>query len=237
MPSAISILSFIIRLSPLKGEILADRSKNRISPVSRDDNKVRYNIKMIQKPDLKIRIHSRLNKSRANGPGTRAVIWLQGCPFDCPGCFNPGLRDFNGGEAVPVEEITEWILSLKGIDGVSISGGEPTEQVQPLTTFLSTIRKSSDLTVLLFSGRTEKEIQKLTGGKELLDLIDVLIEGPYNMERANPPGMWPSSANQRIRFLTDRYNRDDFSGLPETEIIITDQGDVVEIGLGVMGNV
>ena len=193
---------------------------------------MKCNTKMIQNPGLKIRIHSRLNKSQANGPGTRAVLWLQGCPFDCPGCFNPGLRDFERGEILQVEELIEWAVSLKGIDGISISGGEPTEQIQPLNRFLSAIKKNTDLSLLLFSGRTEKEIHKLSGGKELFDLIDVLIEGPYKRELANPPGMWPSSANQRIRLLTDRYNKNNFFNLPETEIIITEQGEVVESGLG-----
>ena len=184
--------------------------------------------------DLSINLHNRINKSRANGPGVRAVIWLQGCPFDCSGCFNPGLRDFDGGEIVAVEELIEWVLALEGINGISISGGEPTEQIQPLNCFLSVIKESTELSVLLFSGRTGEEIHKLKGGKELLGLIDVLIEGPYNRELANPPGIWPSSANQRIRFLTERYKNEDFSGLPETEIIITDQGDVVESGLGIV---
>lgn len=200
----------------------------------RDGSQVRYNTKMIQKPGLKIRIHSRLNKSRANGPGTRAVLWLQGCPFDCPGCFNPELRDSRGGEGIQVDELIEWAVSLKGIDGISISGGEPTEQIRALNMFLSEVRKRTDLSVLLFSGRTEKEIHELTGGKELFDLMDVLIEGQYVKELANPPGIWPSSANQNIRFLTGRYNRGNLSGLPETEIIITEQGEVVESGLGVV---
>ena len=195
---------------------------------------MKCNAKMILKQGLKFRIHSRLHKSRANGPGTRAVLWLQGCPFDCPGCFNPTLRDFRGGEKIPVDGLIEWALSLKGIDGISISGGEPTEQIQALNVFLSAVREKTDLSVLLFSGRSEKEIFKLVGGRELLGMIDVLIEGQYNRELANPPGMWPSSANQNIRFLTDRYNRDSFSGLPEIEIIITEQGEVVESGLGVV---
>lgn len=179
-----------------------------------------------------IRIHSRIKKSRVNGPGARAVVWLQGCPFDCPGCFNPALKDFNRGEAAPVQAIIEWVLSLKGITGISISGGEPTEQIRSLNIFLSAIKKRTDLSVLLFSGRTEKEIFELTGGRELMAMTDVLIEGPYNKGLANPSGVWPSSKNQRITLLTDRYKKSDFSGLPETEITITDQGEVVQSGLG-----
>ncbi|MBN1906106.1 MAG: radical SAM protein [Deltaproteobacteria bacterium] len=159
---------------------------------------------------------------------------MQGCPFDCTGCFNPGLKDFNGGKDVPLEELIEWALSIKGIEGISISGGEPTEQLQPLNRFLTAIKEKTDMSVLLFSGRSEKEIIVLTGGKSLLNLTDVLVAGQYTIECKNSPGMWPSSANQEIMFLTDRYDKNDFLHLPETEIIITDEGEIVESGLGIM---
>ena len=189
---------------------------------------------MLKAPENSIGIHSRLNKSRANGPGNRAVIWMQGCPFDCLGCFNPGLKDFKGGSYIQVEELIDWAVSIKGIEGISISGGEPTEQLQPLNRFLTDVKKKTDLSVLLFSGRTQKDIYKLTGSRELMAAVDVLIEGLYDRELSNPPGTWPSSENQKIRILSKRYNKDDFLNLPETEIIITEQGEVIESGLGIM---
>ena len=159
---------------------------------------------------------------------------MQGCPFDCPGCFNPGLKDFKSGRDVQVEELIEWAVSIQGIEGISISGGEPTEQLQPLKRFLTAIKEKTDLSVLLFSGRTEKDILKLAGGRELMTAVDVLIEGLYNRELSNPPAIWPSSKNQKIKALSKRYDEADFLKLPETEIIITEQGEVVESGLGVM---
>jgi anaerobic ribonucleoside-triphosphate reductase activating protein len=159
---------------------------------------------------------------------------MQGCPFDCPGCFNPGLKDFKGGRDAPVEELIEWAVSIEGIEGISISGGEPTEQLQPLNRFLTAIKEKTDLSVLMFSGRTEKDIFKLSGGRELMAAIDILIEGLYSRELSNPPGIWPSSKNQKIRVLSKRYNKDDFFNLPETEIIITEQGEVIESGLGII---
>jgi len=179
-------------------------------------------------------IHSRLKKSRSNGPGNRAIIWMQGCPFNCPGCFNPGLKDYNGGNDVPVEELVEWVVSIKGIDGISISGGEPTEQLKPLNRFIAAIKEKTNLSILLFSGRTEKDILKLAGGRELIAVLDILIEGLYIRELSNSPGIWPSSENQKIRVMSKRYTEDDFLNLPETEIIITEQGEVIESGLGVM---
>ena len=52
-----------------------------------------------------LRIHALMNRSRANGPGWRAGIWLQGCPFDCSGCFNPQARDPEGGQTMTLDDL------------------------------------------------------------------------------------------------------------------------------------
>jgi anaerobic ribonucleoside-triphosphate reductase activating protein len=167
----------------------------------------------------------------ANRPGTRAVIWLSGCPFRCKSCFNKEMQNPHAGRLIPVNELLHWLCSIKGISGLTLSGGEPTEQIPSLIPFLREVRKRTDLSILLFSGRTIEQIASLPEGNTLLSLLDVLIDGPYNPERANPPGTWPSSSNQRIHFLTDRYSVADFSDLPFHEIVITDKGELMESGI------
>ena len=67
----------------------------------------------------RLRLHAFLPRSRANGPGTRAVIWVQGCSLGCPGCFNPKTHAFSGGEEVPVEELFQRIVELgPAIEGI-----------------------------------------------------------------------------------------------------------------------
>ena len=73
----------------------------------------------------------RYNKIRkmdiSNGPGVRVSIFLQGCTFNCPGCFNPETHDFNGGKEF-TDETIERVLELAKADhivGLSILGGEP----------------------------------------------------------------------------------------------------------------
>ncbi len=178
-----------------------------------------------------LRIHSTVEKSRANGPGVRAVVWVQGCPFTCPGCFNPGLKDPKGGNEVTVEDLFQWIRSVKGIEGITISGGEPTEQIPALVALLERVKEETNLSVLLFSGRTLKEILSLPMGDRLVSLLDVLIDGPYDPALANPPGVWPSSSNQQIHLLTSRYAASDFSNLPFQEVVIAADGEIVESGL------
>ncbi|MEW6418558.1 MAG: 4Fe-4S single cluster domain-containing protein [Nitrospirota bacterium] len=178
-----------------------------------------------------LRVHSYLACSYANGPSKRAVIWLQGCSKMCRGCFNPSLKDIKGGNKIAVKDILKWLISLKDIEGISISGGEPTSQMPALLTLLKAVRKKTCLSVLVFSGYTIRKIQSMPGGNELISLTDVLLDGPYDPEQSNPPGVWPSSKNQKMHFLTRRYSISDFSNLPICEVIITQKGEVLQSGL------
>lgn len=178
-----------------------------------------------------LRINSRLSRSRANGPGLRAVIWFQGCSLGCPRCFNKGLNNPNEGIDIETDELFQWLVSLKGISGITLSGGEPTEQIPALLPFLEKVRNKTRFSMLLFSGRYLGQILSLAGGERLISLLDVLIDGAYNHRQANPPGIWPSSANQKIHFLTSRYTTEDFTNLPCSEVIINDDGNVIKSGI------
>ncbi len=181
-----------------------------------------------------LRIHGFLDKSYANGPGKRAVLWVQGCPLNCPRCWNPGLQDPGGGRVVGIEFLISWLKALPDIEGLTVSGGEPTEQAAALTLLLETVRQQTDLSVLLFSGRTMARIKSITGGSRLLAAIDVLVDGPYDYRLANANNAWPASTNQNILFLTDRYTLCDFAALPGLEIFIRPDGTIVTTGgLGV----
>lgn len=74
-----------------------------------------------------LRVHRFLPFTRAEGPGNRACVWVQGCPIRCPGCFNPGTWPTGGGEEVAVEDLADRILDVKDIEGVTFLGGEPFE--------------------------------------------------------------------------------------------------------------
>jgi anaerobic ribonucleoside-triphosphate reductase activating protein len=178
-----------------------------------------------------LRIHALMKRSRANGPGWRAGIWLQGCPFDCSGCFNMLARTVEDGQIISLDELRRWTLSIERIEGITISGGEPTMQLPSLVAFLECLRVQTNWSILVFSGRTRTEILRLPQGRALLNRIDVLIDGPYDDGRANPAGVWPSSANQCIHLLTKRYSLEDFAGLPSVELAITPTGDVIASGM------
>jgi anaerobic ribonucleoside-triphosphate reductase activating protein len=134
------------------------------------------------------------------------VIWVQGCPFRCPGCVSPELRPFSGGTAESVEDLSREIIALPYIEGVTFSGGEPMMQALALGALIDRIRSKRVLSFVCFTGFTlEKIITKGTSAqKALLERLDMLIDGPY-LQARHTDLKWRGSDNQRIHFLTDRY--------------------------------
>lgn len=177
---------------------------------------------------MKLRIHAIEPRSRANGPGARFVVWLQGCTLGCPGCFNPTTHDAAGGREVTVDEIAEQLRAAKP-DGLSLSGGEPLQQAEAAAALLDVARELG-LSTLAFSGYTIEEIRALPGGPAVLDRLDVLIDGRYVAADRLATGL-RGSANQRIQLLTDRHTRAEVEATPVAEIRIGKTGDVILTGV------
>ncbi len=179
----------------------------------------------------RLRIHQLLPKSRANGPGARVVVWVQGCSLGCPGCFNPLTHSTRCGRTVPVEAVVEEVLRLSdSVEGLSVSGGEPVQQLAPVTALLDGVRARSDLSTLLFTGYTWRELERMPGASPLLDSVDVVLAGRYDASRRLAAGLL-GSANKTVHFLTDRYKPEDLRGIPAAEVTISASGDVVATGI------
>lgn len=148
------------------------------------------------------------------GPGTRAGIWTQGCTLHCHGCLSRDTWDADPGKAVPVEAVLGWLDSLPGpVDGVTVSGGEPFQQPAALASLLRGIRAWRDdrdretiaVDILLYSGYVYSRLARSGETREILDMCDAVITGPY-VDRLNPGGrhpeggslLWRGSANQRV---------------------------------------
>ncbi len=173
----------------------------------------------------------RIPASRANGPGERAVIWVQGCTLNCPGCFNPETHPFGAGEILSVSSLLEWLKDLPpSLEGLTISGGEPLQQAPALAEFLLGVRETTQLSVLLFTGYEWNEIQPIRGIKEILDCIDVLISGRYQDNRRLAAGL-AGSSNKTIHYLTTRYTPADLEVVPEAEIWIEPDGRILFSGI------
>jgi anaerobic ribonucleoside-triphosphate reductase activating protein len=172
-------------------------------------------------------VHATEARSRANGPGARFVIWLQGCTLGCPGCFNPATHAA-GGAAVEVEELAAQ-LAAAGVDGLTLSGGEPLEQPEAALALLRAARRLG-LSTLIFSGFTIEEIRARPLGPEVLAELDVLIDGRYVARERLGTGL-RGSANQRIHVLTDRHTLAEVEATPVAEVRIGKDGTVVLTGV------
>ncbi|REJ91792.1 MAG: 4Fe-4S cluster-binding domain-containing protein [Planctomycetota bacterium] len=179
----------------------------------------------------RIRLHSFLPHSRANGPGVRAVVWVQGCSLGCPGCFNPETHDVFGGEDVVVDELVDRIVGLSDtIEGVTVTGGEPLEQRWAVQGILVGIRERTGLSSIVMSGFTWTEIRRLPDAASLLEPIDVLIAGRFQTAGRIAIGM-RGSANKTIHLLSDRYTYDDLASVVTSEIVLDVDGRITATGI------
>ena len=136
----------------------------------------------------------------SNGPGVRVSIFMQGCKFHCKNCFNPETWDFEGGKEFNNYTIDE-ILNLCGkshIKGLSILGGEPMHpnNIEGTTKLAKAFKeKYPNKNLWVWSGFRFDEYLK---DKEVINYIDVLVDGTYNDELHDPTLKWRGSSNQRV---------------------------------------
>lgn len=142
--------------------------------------------------------------STVNGPGIRAVVWVQGCPIRCKGCFNQASWSFSPAHIVPAEELAARILAADGIDGVTFSGGEPFAQAGPLADVAERVIDAG-LTVVTYSGYTFRQLvsSRDRDCSRLLAVTDLLVAGPYREDLACRD-RYRGSANQEVIPLTGR---------------------------------
>lgn len=177
-----------------------------------------------------LRLHEIVPITRANGPGVRACIWVQGCSLACAGCFNPETHSFSSGSLRSVESIADEVCALKGIEGVTISGGEPLQQSDGLIALLKLIRLRSELSIVIFSGFSKTELQQMPCYSELTSNVDAIIAGRYVSELHSASALLGSS-NQEILLFSQRYRLEDFAAVPPGEIIINPDGTVTISGV------
>lgn len=148
-----------------------------------------------------VKISGVIRQSIVDGPGMRFVVFTQGCPHKCPGCHNPQTHSFSGGYDCGVDKILAEIAKNPLLKGVTLSGGEPFSRPAELLPLVRAVRKKG-MDVYCYSGYTLEEliamseIDPATG--ELLELIDVLIDGRFVLEERDLTLRFRGSSNQRI---------------------------------------
>lgn len=138
------------------------------------------------------------------GPGRRYAIWVQGCPFHCPGCIAPAWRELRIHQLVSVSRLVADILAVPELEGITISGGEPMLQAPAVWHLATALRQHRpSLTLMLYTGFQLQELRTPTQLR-LLEVLDVLIDGRYQAERNDNRGLRGSS-NQRVHLLSSAY--------------------------------
>ncbi|WP_328448293.1 4Fe-4S single cluster domain-containing protein [Amycolatopsis sp. NBC_00438] len=168
-----------------------------------------------------LNLHRIVDVTAAEGPGLRCAVWTQGCSVRCPGCFNPQTWTTRGGTLLPWQDLAERVLAIEGVEGVTLLGGEPFDQPEPLGAFASAVR-AAGLSVMTFTGRVLEDLPP----SKLLEATDLLVDGPFLADRPEPSRPWVGSVNQRFHFLTDRYDESIFATPNRLELRIATDGSV-----------
>ncbi|MBQ9761818.1 MAG: anaerobic ribonucleoside-triphosphate reductase activating protein [Oscillospiraceae bacterium] len=139
-----------------------------------------------------------VSDSIVDGPGIRTTVFCQGCPHHCEGCHNPETWEFGCGTPMEEERIFEIVKSNPLCRGVTFSGGEPFAQAEGFAK-LARLLKEAGYEVASYSGFTFEQLLRGTQAqRELLQTIDVLIDGPFIMKEKSLEISFRGSRNQRI---------------------------------------
>jgi anaerobic ribonucleoside-triphosphate reductase activating protein len=151
--------------------------------------------------DKKIRLAAILKESLVNGPGLRRVLFSQGCPHNCKGCFSPHTHSYTDGVLINMDDIIEDIRKNPLLKGVTFSGGEPFEQADKFAYIAKEVKKMG-LNIWCYTGYTFEYIlenqHKRKGWSELLKYIDVLVDGKFEEDKKEEGLKFRGSSNQRI---------------------------------------
>jgi anaerobic ribonucleoside-triphosphate reductase activating protein len=148
-----------------------------------------------------LRLNHIMKSSVVNGPGKRYTIWVQGCSIHCKGCINPDTWNPKAGTEIDEKTLIDDIKSLKGsIDGITLTGGEPLDQIDGLLKFLPEI--FNEFSVFLISGYGKQII--LEKKKEILKYVDILCSEPFVESCIEKNLLWKGSSNQLVEALTLR---------------------------------
>ncbi len=155
-----------------------------------------------------INVAAWVSLTTTEGPGSRFAMWLQGCPFRCKGCCNQNMLEMREAHVMSIDQAFNLILKEKNtIEGVTFLGGEPMVQAKGLALLAKEIQNIG-LSVMVFSGYKYEFLKKgkLPGVLNFLESTDILVDGLYRQDLPETSRRWIGSRNQKLYFLTKRYN-------------------------------
>jgi anaerobic ribonucleoside-triphosphate reductase activating protein len=147
-----------------------------------------------------VRVAGITNESVVDGPGIRSTIFFQGCPHACPGCHNPETWSSEGGKEFKIADLIKLLAINPLVSGITFSGGEPFQQA-PAAAALGRRLREMGLNLWVYTGYTWEVLLaslERPGYQELLELAEVLIDGPFLREKQDLGLLFRGSTNQRL---------------------------------------
>ncbi|MBR1466217.1 MAG: anaerobic ribonucleoside-triphosphate reductase activating protein [Bacteroidaceae bacterium] len=144
-----------------------------------------------------LQIISIIEDTMVDGPGFRTAIYAAGCKHQCKGCHNPQSWDFKAGRAMTTDQIMQ-IIKQDPFANVSFSGGDPMYQPEGFAELAQAIRSQTNKTIWCWTGFSFEMLLRMPKQRELLELIDVLVDGPYVEALRDTDLLFRGSRNQRL---------------------------------------
>lgn len=146
-----------------------------------------------------LRIAGTVSGSIVDGPGIRYVIFTQGCPHHCPGCHNPQTHDPAGGSVADIASILSQIQADPLSFGVTFSGGEPFLQAEALVPLAEAV-KAGGKNLMIYTGYRYEQLLHMESSAvgRLLELADLLVDGPFLLAERDLTLPYRGSRNQRV---------------------------------------
>jgi anaerobic ribonucleoside-triphosphate reductase activating protein len=138
-----------------------------------------------------------IEDTMVDGPGFRTSIYCAGCQHECPGCHNPQSWDFEGGQAMTTDEIMRVIEADPYAD-VTFTGGDPMYQPEGFVELARAIRRQTQKTIWCYTGFTFETLVNNPRQRALLELTDVLVDGPFVRSLRDETLLFRGSRNQRL---------------------------------------
>tara|TARA_B110000305_G_C19423991_1_gene632503 strand:+ start:488 stop:1081 length:594 start_codon:yes stop_codon:yes gene_type:complete len=177
---------------------------------------------MIEIEETVMWIGHRSEHSAIYGPGLRYVIWTQGCTLACEGCWNKQFWP-KGGTPVTITDLVKEIRQVKGIEGITILGGEPLQQANATLELIQSV-KAVGQTVFMYTGYEPEEFDETM--QACFDSSDIVVTGRYIESQRNVNLRWRGSTNQMVHCPTGRYSLSELIEQNEVEIVVNQDGTI-----------
>lgn len=146
-----------------------------------------------------------------DGTGMRVSVYVSGCSFQCPNCFNASIWGYNNGERITEQKLENimTLLDKEYIRGLSILGGEPLENLAVVKPLIAAFRKKFGHTkdIWMWSGYMLEYIERTPELVAILEDVDVLVDGPFIQSLYKPDLKFRGSLNQRIHVLNNFFHK------------------------------